>query len=106
MRLWHGCIIDQVANKVHEAPSEASDCHSRNASDVARSPLRKGKTHKGVHLKVMKVRWPTSCGIRVPNVEIYSKLLEKYVLPEYKDELLQEAFMNSVHQYICALAMV
>lgn len=58
--------------------------------------VRKGKATKKFYPNVMKVRQLATCGIRVPDVEAYHLMLERYISPEYKEELLQEAILDNV----------
>ena len=69
-------------------------------------PTKKGKASRRFRPKVMKARQPVLSGIRVPSTEIYSKLLEEYMHPKYKEELLQEAFMNNVQHCVHILMAV
>lgn len=49
-------IVDLTTIEIHGALSEKSDSHSRNAEEVAMLPIRKGKSLRKYHPKVMKAR--------------------------------------------------
>lgn len=60
-------VIDQAISRIREAPSKASNSHSRNAKGVTKSPTRRGKIAKGAHPKVMKVTQLAPSGVKAGN---------------------------------------
>lgn len=47
-------VVDYTASGVRGAPSEASDGHSGNVEKVIAPPIRRGKSLRRHHLRVMK----------------------------------------------------
>lgn len=88
-------VIDQATSGVHKALSEASDSHSRNVEEVAVLSIWKGKAPMRYHPKVMKVRQPAASILKTHNGETYHSMLEKFVPPWFKEELLQEEVSKS-----------
>lgn len=83
-------IIDQATSGVYEASSNARDDHDGNvnAKDIIRSPAKKDKATKRFRPTMMKAGWLAPFNIRFPSIETCSLLLEEYMPPEYKEELL------------------
>lgn len=82
--------------------SEASDGHSGNAEDVVGLLARKGKATRRFCPNVMKARRPALSIIRALGAETYHSLLEEYVSPKHKEELFQEAILDSIWWFVRA----
>lgn len=88
--------MDHTTNWVYKASSEASNDHSKNMEEVIALPKRKGKVSRRYHPKVMKARWPATFSPKTLDGETYHLMLEKFVPPKFKDELLQEDIANII----------
>lgn len=88
--------MDQVASGIHGTLSKASDSHSENIEEAIRLPVRKGKASKKYCPKLMKARLLVTSNSRILGIESCHSLLEEYVPSKYKEELLQEAILDSI----------
>lgn len=87
----YGTIVamDQATNGIHGPSSEARDGPSEYVEEVIALPVRNGKTSRRYYPKVMKARRPAASSLKSTNGETYHSILEKFVPPKFKEELLQ-----------------
>lgn len=98
--------VEQADYKIYKASGKASNVHSESAGDVSELPVKKGKTTKEAHPKIMRTRWLAPLSIKVTSVGTCSKLLKELIPFKYKEELLQESFKDNAQRCIRALMVV